>query len=140
MSRHDPFDVISSSVDLDDLAEHDNAQRFMANALGRITEYLPSVAQSAASTTERYLDGLATADEVLAVRVKCWESIQGRDQSDEPDVLRIRAVICALHGMEAEAPFDKLAYFLMWWERSGLSMTELAGAILDIYGVVYNVH
>jgi hypothetical protein len=138
MALHDPFDVISSTVDLDDPAEHDNAQRFMANALGRVIESLPSIAHSAASTAEQYLEGSATADEVSAVRVRLWESIRGCDQSNEPDVLRIRAAICALHGMDVEAPCDKLDYFLMFWERSGLSMTELAGAILDTYGAVYN--
>lgn len=138
MRLNDPFVAISSTVDLDNPAEHGNAQRFMANALGRVIERLPGLAHSAASTAKRYLLGSATADEVLAVRVRLWESIRGRDQSDEPDVLRIRAAICALHGMDVVAPCDKLEYFLMFWERGGLSMTELAGAILDIYGVVYN--
>ena len=58
--------------------------------------------------------------------------------SDDPEVLRIRATICALHGMDAEAPYDKLEYFLFYWERSGLSMVELAGAMFDTYGVVYH--
>ncbi|RYF44375.1 MAG: hypothetical protein EOO38_18045 [Cytophagaceae bacterium] len=138
MSPRDPFDVISSTVDLDDPTEHDNAQRFMANALGRVIECLPGIAHSAASTSKQYLEGSATADDVVAVRRRLWESIRGRDQSNEPDVLRIRAAICALHGMDVEAPCDKLEYFLMFWESSGLSMTELAGAILDTYGVVYN--
>lgn len=139
MSFHDPFDVISSAVDLDDPSEHDNAQFFMAHALGRVIECLPSIAHSAPLTAKQYLEGSVTADEVLAVRVRLWESIQGRDQSDEPDVLRIRTAICALHGMDVEAPCDTLAYFLMFWERSGLSMTELAGAILDTYGIIYHI-
>lgn len=99
MPLRGPFDVISSTVDLNDPAEHDNAQRFMANALGRVIGCFPDIAYSAASTSKQYLEGSATADEVLAVRVRLWESLRGRDQSDEPDVLRIRAAICALHGM-----------------------------------------
>ena len=125
MSLHDPFDVISSVVDLDDPAEHDNAQRFMADALGRVIKCLPGIAHSAASTAKQHLEGWTTADEVLAVRLRLWESIRGRVQSDEPDVLRIRTAICALHGMDVEPPCDKLEYFLMFWQRSGLSMTEL---------------
>ena len=46
--------------------------------------------------------------------------------SNDPEVLRVRTTICALHGMDAEAPYDKLEYFLTFWERSGLSMVELA--------------
>lgn len=137
MPRHDPFDVISSRVNLDDPAEHDNAQRFMASALARIIECLPVLAQSAALTVDQYLSGAATADEVLAARVELWNSIQGRDQTNERDVLRIRTVICALHGMNAEAPCDKIEYFLMFWERSGLSMDQLAAAIFDAYKVIY---
>ncbi|GAB3455576.1 hypothetical protein GCM10027321_08270 [Massilia terrae] len=136
MSRCDPFDVISSAVDLDDPAQHANAQRFMVNALGRVIECLPVTARSAVLTAKQYLEGVATAGEVLAVRVELWNEIQGRDQSDDPDVLQIRTTICALHGMETEAPFDKLYYFLMFWERSGLRMVELAGAIFDSYGVI----
>ena len=133
------FDVISCTVDLDDPAEHDKAQLFMANALGQVIECLLGIAHSAASTAKQYLEGSVTADEVLAVRVRLWESIQGRDQSDEPDVMRIRAAICALHGMDVEAPCDTLEYFLMFWARGGLSTTKLAAAILDTYGVVCRV-
>ncbi len=137
MPRHDPFDFISSTVNLDDPAEHDNANRFMASALARVIECLPIIAQSAALTAGQYLSDAVTADEVLAVRAELWSWIQGREQSDERDVLRIRTVICALHGMDAEAPCDKIEYFLMFWERSGLSMDQLAAAISDVYKVAY---
>jgi hypothetical protein len=83
---------------------------------------------------------MATARDILRVRGMLWDEIKGRDQSDESDeseVLRIRTMICALYGMDAEAPFDKLNYFLVFWERSGLSKVELAGAILDAYGIIY---
>jgi hypothetical protein len=109
----------------------------MASALARVIECLPVIAQSAALTAGQYLSDAVTADEVLAVRAELWSWIQGREQSDERDVLRIRTVICALHGMDAEAPCDKIEYFLMFWERSGLSMDQLAAAISDVYKVAY---
>ena len=138
MSHRDPFDVISSTVDLDDPVEHGDAQRFMVNALARVIECLPVTAQSSVLAAKRYLEGAAKDSEALAVRVRLWETIRGRDMSDDPEVLRIRTTICALHGMDAEAPYDKLEYFLFFWERSGLSMVELAGAMFDTYGVVYH--
>lgn len=138
MSHRNPFDVISSTVDLDDSAEHGDAQCFMVSALARVIECLPLIAQSSVLVAKRYFEGAATDSEALAARAMLWEAIRGRDMSDDPDVLRIRATICALHGMDAEAPCDKLTYFLTFWERSGLSMIELAGAMFDTYGVVYH--
>ena len=138
MSHRNPFDVISSTVDLDDPAEHVDAQRFMVRALARVIECLPLTAQSSVLAAKRHLEGAATDSDALTAKVMLWEAIRGRDMSDDPDVLRIRATICALHGMDAEAPYDKLSYFLTFWERSGLSMVELAGAMFDTYGVVYH--
>jgi hypothetical protein len=137
MSRRDPFDIIAAAVDLDNPAQHIRAQRFMVDALGRVVHCLPDSAQSAVLTAKQYLEGTAATCDVLVTRVKLWHAIQGRDQSNESDVLRIRATICALHGTDAEAPFDRLNYFLAFWEHGGLSMTELAGAILAAYGVHY---
>ncbi|NHQ94358.1 hypothetical protein [Janthinobacterium lividum] len=138
MSHSDPFDVISSTVDLNDPAEHADAQRFIVHALARVIECLPVTAQSSVLAAKQHLEGAATDTEVLAVRARLWEAIRGRDMSDDPEVLRIRTTICAMHGMDAEAPYDKLEYFLTFWERSGLSMVELAGAMFDTYGVVYH--
>jgi hypothetical protein len=137
MSRCDPFDAISSAVDLDDPAQWSNAQRFMVDALERVVASLPSSAQAAVSVAKRHLAGRASVGSVAAERVKLWGEIEGRDQADEPDVLRIRATICALHVIDEQSPLDRLAYFLTLWERSSLSMVELAGAIRDAYDVIY---
>lgn len=140
MSRCDPFDAISSTVNLDDQGQWGNAQRFMLDALERVTACLPSSAQAAVSVAKSHLTGRATVGSVATTRVKLWSEIEGRDQADEPDVLRIRATICALHGIDEQTPIDRLAFFLMFWERSGLSMVALAGAIRDVYDVIYRAN
>jgi hypothetical protein len=68
-------------------------------------------------------------------RVRLWHSIQGRDQSSELDVLRIRTAICVLHQMDAEDTSDTLEYFLAFWQRGGLGMEELKAAIENKYGM-----
>jgi hypothetical protein len=55
MSRCDSFDVISAAVDLDDPAQHADAQRFMVNALSRVVRCLPAAAQPAVLTSKQYL-------------------------------------------------------------------------------------
>lgn len=79
------FNAIASAVDLDDPAEQSLAQRFMIEAIGRVTSQLPEVAKSAAAVANRYITGAATAEEVISERVRLWRAIEGRDQSDEPD-------------------------------------------------------
>lgn len=63
------LDAISSAVDLDDSAEQFLAQRFMIEALGRITQQLPEVAQSAVAVANRFITGAAIAEEVIDERV-----------------------------------------------------------------------
>jgi hypothetical protein len=47
------FAAISTAVDLDDPAEQFLAQRFMIEALGRVTQQLPEMARSAAAIANR---------------------------------------------------------------------------------------
>jgi hypothetical protein len=130
------FDAISARVDLDDPAERFLAQRFMIEALSRVTHQLPEVARSAASIANRFIAGTASEEEVIEERVRLWKAIQGRDQSDEFDVLRIRAAICVLYSMDIDAPADTLEYFSAFWQRGGLCQVELAASIENKYGIL----
>ncbi|MEG0882352.1 MAG: hypothetical protein RSF79_04715 [Janthinobacterium sp.] len=73
---------------------------------------MTEAAKSVAAVANRYITGAATAEEVIAERVRLWRAIEGRDQSDEPDVLKIRTAICVLHPMDIGAPAETLEYFL----------------------------
>lgn len=105
------FDAIASAVDLDDPAEQFLAQRFMIDAIARVTPQLPEVAKSVASVANRFITGAVTAEEVIGERVRLWQAIEGRDQSDAPDVLKIRTAICVLHPMDSAASAETLEYF-----------------------------
>ncbi|AQR69422.1 hypothetical protein BZG29_14565 [Janthinobacterium sp. LM6] len=129
------FDAIASAVDLDDPAEQSSAQRFMIEAIGRVTSQLPDVAKSAAAVANRYITGAATAEEVIAERVRLWRAIEGRDQSDEPDVLKIRTAICVLHPMDIGAAAETLEYFFEFWRQAGLAQAELKAAVQNKYGI-----
>lgn len=129
------FDAIASAVDLDDPAEQFLAQRFMIEAIGRVTSQLPEVAKSAAAVANRFITGEATAEEVIGERVRLWRAIEGRDQSDEPDVLKIRTAICVLHPMDIGAPAETLEYFFYFWQQGGLSQAELEAAVQNKYGI-----
>ncbi|PHV18040.1 hypothetical protein CSQ90_06975 [Janthinobacterium sp. BJB303] len=129
------FDAIASAVDLDDPAEHTSAQRFMIDAIGRVTEQLPALARSAAAVAYRYMTGAATAEEVIAERVRLWRAIEGRDQSDAPDVLKIRTAICVLHPMDSGATAETLEYFFEFWRQAGLPQAALEAAARNSYGI-----
>jgi len=129
------FDAISYKVDLDDPAEQFLAWRFMIEALGRVTEQLPEIAKSAAAIANRFITGVATAEEVLEARVRLWEAIKGRDQSDEAEVLKIRTAICVLHPNDIGVPADTLEYFFAFWQRGGLGLPELTAAVENKYGI-----
>lgn len=129
------FDAIASAVDLDDPAEQIFAQRFMMEAIESVTSQLPEAAKSAAAVATRFIDGTATAEEVVRERVRLWRAIEGRDQSDAPDVLKIRTAICVLHPMDMDASAETLEYFLEFWQRGGLSKAELEAAVQSTYGV-----
>ncbi|MCC7596296.1 hypothetical protein IGS61_02275 [Janthinobacterium sp. FW305-129] len=129
------FDAIASAVDLDAPAEQSSAQRFMIEAIGSVTEQLPAVARSAAAVAYRYMTGAATAEEVIAERVGFWRAIEGRDQSDAPDVLKIRTAICVLHPMDSGATAETLEYFFAFWQQAGLPQSELEAAARNRYGI-----
>jgi hypothetical protein len=129
------FDAIASAADLDDPAEQTSAQRFMIDAIGRVTAQLPEVARSVAAVANRYMTGAATAEEVIAERVRLWRAIEGRDQSDEPDVLKIRTAICVLHPMNSGATAETLEYFFEFWRQAGLAQAELEAAARNRYGI-----
>lgn len=129
------WNAISDIVDLDDPAEQFLAQRFMIEALFRVSDQLPDVAQDAAAVANRFCTGVASAEEVIRERVILWNAIQGRDQSPEPEVLRIRTAICVLQPNDMDAPADTMEYFMAFWERGGLDMNELRLAAENKYGI-----
>jgi hypothetical protein len=128
------FDAIASQADLNDPSEQFLAQRFMIEALCRVTSQLPAIAQSAGNLANRFIVGTATAEQVIEERVRLWKAIEGRSQSDDPEVLRIRTAICVLHPMELEVAAEALEYFFTIWERGGLGQTELEAAVQNKYG------
>ncbi|MEG2032722.1 MAG: hypothetical protein RR376_18900 [Janthinobacterium sp.] len=130
------FDAIASAVDLDEPAGQSSVQRFMIEAIGRVTEQLPALARSAAAVAYRYMTGAATAEEVIAERVRLWRAIEGRDQSDAPDVLKIRTAICVLHPMDIAASAETLEYFFEFWRQAGLAQAELEAVARNRYGIV----
>ena len=129
------FDAIACAVDLDDPAEQPLAQRFMIEAIGGVTAQLPAAAKSAAAVAYRYITGAATAEEVIAERVRLWRAIEGRDQSHAPDVLKIRTAICVLHPMDSGATAETLEYFFEFWRQAGLPQSELEAAARNRYGI-----
>ncbi|MEG1325958.1 MAG: hypothetical protein RSD99_13790, partial [Janthinobacterium sp.] len=96
---------------------------------------LPALARSAATVAYRYMTGAATAEEVIAERVRLWRAIEGRDQSDEPDVLKVRTAICVLHPMDIAASAETLEYFFEFWQQAGLAQAELEAAARNRYGI-----
>jgi hypothetical protein len=129
------FAAISAAVDLDDPAEQFLAQRFMIEALGRVTQQLPEIAGSAAAIANRFITDVAGAEEVIGERVRLWQAIEGRDQSSEPEVLKIRTAICVLHPMDMEATADTLEVFFAFWQRGGLGLPELEAAVKNKFGI-----
>ncbi|MYM24672.1 hypothetical protein GTP46_18710 [Duganella sp. FT135W] len=129
------FATISVVVDLDDPAEQFLAQRFMIEALGRVTQQLPEIARSAAAIANRFITGVAGAEEVIGERVHLWQAIEGRDQSSEPEVLKIRTAICVLHPMDMGATADTLELFFAFWQRGGLGLPELEAAVKNKFGI-----
>jgi len=129
------FDAISSTVDLDDPAEQFLAQKLMIEALGRVTEQLPEIARSVAAIANRFVTGAATAEEVIDERVRLWKAIEGRYQSSEPEVLKIRTAICVLHPMDMGTSADTLECFFAFWQRAGLGQVELEAAVENKYGI-----
>ena len=129
------FDAIAAVVDLDDPADQFLAQRFMIEALGRVTRQLPEIARSAAAVANRFITGVAVADEVIGERVRLGQAIEGRDQSSESEVLKIRTAICVLHPMDMGATADTLEIFLAFWQLGGLGLPELEAAVKNKFGI-----
>ena len=119
------FGLITREVDLDDPREKDLAQKFMIDALYRVTADLPPEARDAAAVANRFATGVASADDIEKERVRLWNSIKGRDISDEINVLRIRTAIHVLYPPEALEMHDAIDSFLAFWFRGGLSESKL---------------
>ncbi|WP_426107858.1 hypothetical protein [Massilia sp. TSP1-1-2] len=129
------FRALTSQVDLDDPRETCLAQKFMIDALYRATDSLPLPAREAAAIANRYSTGVIGLREVEAERVKLWELIAGRDCSDDDDVLRIRATICVLYPPNPSEMHDRVAIFLAFWFRGGLSGPQIAATLENDYGI-----
>lgn len=139
MKNADEFlELISAATDLDDPAEMALAQKFMIDALYRVTADLPPQARDAAAVANRFSTGMATVAELEKERVRLWNSIDGRDMSQDSDVQRTRAAIHVLYPPQSREMHDTLASFLGFWFRSGLSESKLAEVLSNDYGLTIN--
>jgi hypothetical protein len=109
------FEMISSAADLDDPSETALAQKFMIDALYRVTADLPPQARDAAAVANRFSTGRATVVELENERVRLWKSISGRDMAQDADVQRTRAALHVLYPTKSTEMHDTLASFLGFW-------------------------
>lgn len=137
-NANDYFELISSAADLDDPAETALAQKFMIDALYRVTADLPPQARDAAVLANRFSTGVATAAELERERVRLWDSISGRVMSQDADVQRTRAAIHVLYPPASLEMQVTLASFLDFWFGGGLSESKLAAALFNDYGLTIN--
>lgn len=129
------FELISTVADLDDPSETALAQKFMIDALYRVTADLPPQARDAAAVANRFSTGRATVAELETERVRLWESISGRDMAQDADVQRTRAALHVLHPLKSTKMHDTLASFLGFWFRGELSESKLAEVLANDYGL-----
>ena len=132
------FELISKAADLDDPAETALAQKFMIDALYRVSADLPPQARDAAAVANRFSTGVATVAELEKERVRLWNFINGRDMSQDADVLRTRAAIHVLYPPKSLEMHDTIASFLGFWFRGGLSESKLADVLFNDYGLTIN--
>ena len=92
-------------------AGFDNAMRFMIEACNKMA--LPDHAKESLAVATRYVNNDASVEDLKTVRVRCWQSIKGRDcEFADPEVAAIRAVICTLFPRRQDADlFETLSFF-----------------------------
>ena len=129
------FNLISEGVNLDDPRECDLARKLMIDALYRVTNDLPLTARNAAAVANKFSTGELSVVDLENERVRLWDSISGRDLTDETDVLRTRAALIVLYPPDPAETLDQVATFLTYWFRGGLSEAKLAAIIQDNYGL-----
>lgn len=134
-SADDYIDLITREVDLNDPRERDLAQKFMIDALYRVSADLPPEARDAAAVANRFATGVASADDLEQERARLWGSIKGRDMSEDVDVLRTRTAIHVLYPPEAVEMYDTIVSFLSFWFRGGLSESKLSAVLANDYGL-----
>ena len=132
------FELITAAADLGDPSEVALARKFMIDALYRVTADLPPQARAAAAVANRFSTGVATEAELENARVRLWSSINGRDMSQEIDVLRARTAIHVLCPPKAVDMHDNLASFLEFWFKADLSEPMLAAVLSNDYGLTIN--
>jgi hypothetical protein len=131
----DYFDLITREVNLGDPRERDLAQKFMVDALYRVIADLPPEARDAAAVANRFSTGVGSAEDLEKERVRLWGSIEGRDMSQDVDVLRTRTAIHVLYPPESIDMHDTIDSFLGFWFRGGLSESKLSAVLANDYGL-----
>jgi hypothetical protein len=129
------IDLITREVDLNDPREKDLAQKFMIDALYRVSADLPPEARNAAAVANRFATGVASGDDLEQERARLWGSIKGRDMSEDVDVLRTRTAIHVLYPPEAVEMHDTIGSFLSFWFSGGLSEFKLSAVLANNYGL-----
>lgn len=131
----DYIDLITNEVDLNDPRERALAQKFMFDALYRVSADLPPEARIAAAVANRFATGVASADDLEQERARLWGAIKGRDMSEDVDVLRTRTAIHVLFPPEAIEMHDTIVSFLSFWFRGGLCESKLSAVLANDYGL-----
>ena len=104
-----------------------SARRFMLAALLQVEEYLPAQARYALRRAVAFQGSETDSEEETKVREGLWESITGRIHDRTPEVLCIRATICALYAFEVDPPDpnDTIEFFVNTFHAAGFSASAL---------------
>jgi hypothetical protein len=108
--------------------------QFMIAYLSLSIDALPPIAQEALNVAEQFWRGQASQDDLLAMRVRCWNYLGPQEQDIKGTHLAaMRAVICTLYGTDTQhqtADADFLVdFFLHWAEMVEDHSQELQGML-----------
>jgi hypothetical protein len=100
-------------------AAYVRSDQFMIAYLSLSIDALPSIAREALRVAKQFWSGHASQDDLLAMRVRCWNYLGPREQEiKNPHRPAMRAVICTLYGTDTKhqtADADFLVDFFLYW-------------------------
>jgi hypothetical protein len=121
---------IDERVSLD--LRFDSCVQFMVAASRSLP--LSDIALNSLAVAERYLAGSVSDQELQQTRVACWESIRGRENATDRDVVATRAVICTLFPRSGtDSFFDVLGAFADFAMGAGAISADLAALLLATF-------
>lgn len=115
-------------------AGFDPAMRFMIEACQKMS--LSDTARQSLEVAIQYLDGAASAKDLEAARVRCWESIKARDPDfADHAVAATRAVICTLYPRDGvDDLFTTLDVFEDFANAAGIATDDLLVRLRVAFG------